>query len=312
MFLLGLTAGTGAANSSKIFAVWFPQNQMTVAFSIYGGMATVGAIGAMASTPLLLQAGVSISSIFSIGTVAMGICMVGWLVFGRSKPANAPELKTESVMQYMGTVVKNKHLWLENGAMFFFMGSTMACSTFVIPCLTIVKGATFPQAAFWSSMSAVFSMIGTVVLPGLLGKSGYLKRTYIIAAIVAAVIIAIAWALPFSTGSMVLFMIGILIMGCGIPIHKQYPALLKSIPVVAIGSAGGLQSVIQSLGGFLVPSFILGAIATATNNYSAVIFGVAVLMVVSAIFTLGLPEIGAKGNQRKLGDLEAASAEGRS
>jgi hypothetical protein len=65
-----------------------------------------------------------------------------------------------------------------------------------------------------------------------------MKRSGVVASVIAAVAIAISWAMPFSGGSMSLLMLGCAFTGSCLPIHKQYPALLKSIPLNAIGSAG--------------------------------------------------------------------------
>jgi hypothetical protein len=96
---------------------------------------------------------------------------------------------------------------------------------------------------------------------------------------------------------MVILVIGFSLVGCGIPIHKQYPALMKKVPVDAIGSAGGMHATMQNLGAFLVPSVILGNLAG--SYLSIIIYGSAAFLIVTAILTAFLPEIGMKGDQRK-------------
>jgi len=297
MFLLGFIMAGTSANAAKLIAMWFPAKQMSFAMGVYIATSTLGAVIALMTTPALWASGKTIPQIFMYGTIACVACAVLWVIFGRSKPKGAPEIKSETVMEYMGTVLKNKDMWIASIVMFLLMGCVMASSTFLVVCLTMAKGVDMSGAAFWSSLSAILFLIGVMVVPVILGKIGYLKRGYIVIAIIAAVSIAVSWRMPYSTGSMVLLMVGFTFIGCGIPIHKQYPALLKSIPKEAVGSAGGMHATLQNIGAFLIPSYILGSIAG--DNYNLIMYGVSALMLISVLLCLALPEIGSKGNQQK-------------
>ena len=95
---------------------------------------------------------------------------------------------------------------------------------------------------------------------------------------------------------MVLFVLGISLIGNGIPLMKQWPALLPGIHEDSVGTAGGGQSTLQNLGAFLVPSYILGTIVGTQINL--IFYGIAVVIVISAVLMLFVPDIGSKARQK--------------
>jgi NNP family nitrate/nitrite transporter-like MFS transporter len=297
MFLIGLINAGSNANAAKLLVMWFPQKQVPLALGIFVATSTAGAIIALITTPALVATGASIRDIFTYSAIACVLGTVLWVAFARSKPKGAHVAQSESILEHMPLVLKSKPLWIAGSTLFLLMGSAMASSVFLPTCLTAVKHASLSQAALISSMAASLSLVGTIIIPPVIGKIGYMKRGYIVVAIATAITITVGWALPFSAISMAILLVAMGIINVGIPMFTQVPALLGSIPANALGSAGGMLSTMQCLGAFVVPSVILGPIAG--NNYSIMMYGTAVLMIVSAVLCSFLPEVGSKGRFAK-------------
>jgi NNP family nitrate/nitrite transporter-like MFS transporter len=293
MFLIGLINAGSNANAAKLLVMWFPKKQIPLAMGIFVGTSTLGAIIALSSTPALIAAGVSIRGIFVCGACACAIGTLLWIIFAKSKPKGARALHSASVLEHMPLVLKTKSLWISGFTLFFIMGSAMASSVFFVVCLQTVKHASPAQTAFLSSLSAALCLTCTIIVPPLIGKTGYIKRGIILVAIITAVTITAGWILPFSGLSMTILMVGFGIISTGIPMLLQFPSLIKSVPKSALGSGGGMLSTMQSLGAFVVPTFILGPLAK--GNYSIMMYGTSALMIVAAVLCLFLPEVGSKG-----------------
>ncbi|MDR0817149.1 MAG: MFS transporter [Clostridiales Family XIII bacterium] len=293
MFLIGLINAGSNANAAKLLVMWFPKKQIPLAMGIFVGTSTLGAIVALITTPAMVASGASIRTIFTCGAVACTIGTALWFIFAKSKPKGARVYQSASVLEHMPLVLKTKSLWIAGCTLFLLMGCAMASSVFLVVCLTSVKHATLTQAAFLSSLAAALCLAGTIIIPPIIGRAGYMKRGYIVVAVIVAATITVGWSLPFGGLSMAILLIGMGSISSGIPMLAQFPSLLKSIPKDALGSAGGMLSTMQSLGAFVVPTFILGPIAK--DNYSVMMYGTAVLLIVSAILCLFLPEVGSKG-----------------
>jgi nitrate/nitrite transporter NarK len=295
MFLIGLIIAALNAVIAKVLALWFHPVQMNIVMSVYVATATLGAALALFTTPLILSSGGTIQTIYTYGAMAITIVTVLWLLFAKEKPVGSPDIKREPVTKYISEVIMNKQLWISSTIMFLLMGALKSTSTFLIVGLTEVKGIDMLTAGAWGTLSSVLCLIGIMIVPAFIEKIGWMKGGYITVTIIVAVTIAFGWSMPYSTGSMAIVMVGYTLIGAGIPIHKQYPALLPGIKSEAVGTAGGIQSTLQNLGAYLLPSYILGTIAG--PNISMVFYGIAVLLIISAILTLFLPEVGWRANK---------------
>jgi NNP family nitrate/nitrite transporter-like MFS transporter len=293
MFLIGLINAGSNANVAKLLVMWFPQQQVPVAMGIFVSTSTAGAIIALTTTPALVASGMGIKGIFICGAVACALCTVLWIILGRSKPKGAREVQSASVLEHMPLVLKTKTLWITGSTLFLIMGAALASSAFFVVCLQTVKHASPSQTAFLSSLSAVLCLAGTIIIPPIIGRTGFIKKGIIIVSFITAVTVTVGWAMPFSGLSMAIVMTGFGIISTGIPMLLQFPSLIKSVPRVALGSAGGMLSTMQSLGAFIVPTFILGPIAG--TNYSIMMYGTSVIMLIVAILCFFLPEVGSKG-----------------
>lgn len=308
MFILGLVMAALNANSSKIVAMWFHPRQMGFAMSVYIATSTVGAVLALSSTPILLENGFSIKSIYIVGLVFLVVVMILWIILAKVKPEGAADVKSEPVLKYIGNVIGDKHLWINSIAMFCIMGAFISCSTYMVVGVITYKGFSPLEAGSLSTISAIVAVPLMLIIPSIIVKIGYIRGGIVTILILGAALVSIGWGIgDFGFLQMALFVVGISLIGNGIPLMKQYPAMLPTIKKDSIGSAGGIQSTMQNLGGFLVPSYILGTIVG--DNINIVFYGVAITAVVAAFLMLFVPEVGTKGKLANNG-AEAKKAEG--
>ena len=285
MFIIGIVMAALNANSAKIIAMWFHPAHMSVAMSIYIACSTVGAVLALSTTPVFLERGMSITQVYVVGLITVIIAVVLWILLARVKPEGAPDVKSEPVMKYIRNVIGNRHLWINS------------CSTYMVVGVTTVKGMSSIQAGVLSSVASIVAVPLMLIIPALITKIGYMKAGTILVCILGAGLLCISWSMPvFGAGAMVLFVLGISLIGNGIPLMKQWPALLPGIHEDSVGTAGGVQSTLQNLGAFLVPSYILGTIVGTQINL--IFYGIAVVIVISAVLMLFVPDIGSKARQK--------------
>lgn len=297
MFIIGIVMAALNANSAKIIAMWFHPTHMSVAMSIYIACSTVGAVLALSTTPVFLVRGMSIRQVYMVGLITVVIAVVLWILLAKVKPEGAPDVKSEPVMKYIKNVIGNRHLWINSVAMFCMMGAFISCSTYMVVGATTVKGMSAIEAGVLSSVSSIVAVPLMLVIPALITKTGYMKAGTILICILGAALLCISWSIPgFGIGAMVLFVLGISLIGNGIPLMKQWPALLPGIHQDSVGTAGGVQSTMQNLGAFLVPSYILGTIVGSQINL--IFYGIAVVIVISAVLMLFVPDIGTKARQK--------------
>lgn len=297
MFIIGIVMAALNANSAKVIAMWFHPTHMSVAMSIYIACSTVGAVLALSTTPIFLEKGMSINQIYIIGMITVIVAVLLWIILARVKPEGAPEVKSEPIMKYIRNVIGNRHLWINSISMFCMMGAFISCSTYVVVATTTYKGLSAIEAGVLSSVSAIVAVPLMIVIPALITKIGYMKAGTVLILIVGAVLICVSWSADnFGIGAMVLFILGVSLVGNGIPLMKQWPALLPGIHADSVGTAGGVQSTLQNLGAFLVPSYILGTIVGTQINL--IFYGIAVVVIVSAVLMLFVPDIGTKARHK--------------
>lgn len=290
MFLIGVSMAALNANSTKILAMWFHPSQMNLAMSIYIACSTIGAVIALSTTPRILTAGGTMQKVYTIGAATVVAATVLWIIFARVKPTGAPDIKSEPVMKYIGSVIKLKNLWLNAITMFCIMGLFITCSSFMVVTFTNFKGIDPVTAGNYSTATSLIAVPLMIIMPVIFTKMRWIKKGVITLLVVGAALMLISWQMETSWVSTIVLAFGISFMGNTIPLMKQFPALLPEIPRDSIGSAGGIHATMQQLGGFLVPSYILGAIVGA--RIDLIWYGIAAMAIIAAVLMLFQPEIG--------------------
>lgn len=301
-FMLGFSLAALNANSAKLFRLWFPGKMTSVAMGIYilGATAGGGAI-AMQVGPILE----SPTTGFFIGAVTTVACLVLWILLGRTHPDGETPENAEPMTKYLGVVMKNKYVWVISFVMFFAFGASILENTFLTAGMVEYTGDPMTAGTI-SLVNMVAVGIGGVVMPILLANLKQLKPVFFAAAMCMAITDALMFWIPFGPATWAMVALQGVFMGIILPMGKTLPALIPGVKPEHMGAVGGVQASFQNLGAWILPAYIITPIATAVagGSYFALMCGGAVIVALSGILILFLPN--SVGTSVKTGAEEAA------
>jgi NNP family nitrate/nitrite transporter-like MFS transporter len=294
--MLSFGFGTAAinANAAKILGAWFPRQQMGTAMGAYVAGATAGIAIAQATSALFP----TIGSAFMTSAVIMVIALMLWLLFVKSKPAGIPDLPGHPVKEYLGVAAKNKYIWFGAVAMLFYMGSMVAQTGNLPNAFAQAKGIGPVLAGLTASSLSLAFIVGTVVGPLLAQKLGLLRPLLTPTAVLAAIASYLAWIVPFGALTWTLLILAGFLLGTVVPLVMSLPMLLPELGPAYAGSAGGIISMFQMGGAFVLPSYVI--VLLAGSNVNQVFLCVSVGYLLFGVFLLFIPELGAKASHRAL------------
>ncbi|NLO96545.1 MAG: NarK/NasA family nitrate transporter [Peptococcaceae bacterium] len=287
MVLLTLCMTLINANFAKYLGLWFPKKQLGVAVGIYYLLCMSGATISLALTAALFD---SVYDAFLTPAVIMLVLTVLWIVLAKNKPPGAEDLPVMPVLKYVRVAAKSRNVWITGLATAFAMGSMVTMMTYLPTAFTTVKGIDPSEAGFLTSLFTFGTLVGSLVLTVLCDKLGVMKAFIIVITLGGTAALYLSWILPEGVIVWILLVIAGFLAGSSMPILFTIPIRLKEIGPVYAGSAGGIVSTIQMLGGFFLPTFVIGKIAG--NNYN-LLFNLGCLsFLFIVVFTLFLPELG--------------------
>lgn len=292
-FVMGFALAALNANSAKLLRLWFPGRLMGFAMGVYVAGATIGsavAIGIGPSVP-------SIQTGFWAVAALMAFVTILWVLFAKRHPDGEGSV-AEPVIAHLGAVLKCRNLWIASVLMFFILGLSLVENSFMSVGLNLGKGVEANEAALLTSLTNVSVSLGGFFLPVLAARIGRMRPCLMGTAIAAGALVLAGWFLPFSLVSYGIFFVQGVMMGGLIPLAKTLPALLPDIKPEHMGAAGGVQSMFQNLGAFVVPSYLVTPLAVALapsfgdNEYTVIFIGAACICVIIAFVAMFLPETG--------------------
>ncbi len=289
MFALGFGTAFINANASKILGAWFPRRQMGTAMGVYIAAANAGIAIALATSALFP----SVRNAFISSAIVMLCALVLWLFLIQSSPAGTPPAPIQPVTEYLGVAVKNRYIWFGAVAILLFMGSWVAQTGNLPNALAQSKGVSPVIAGLTASSLSLAFIIGSVIGPILAEKLGLIKPLLTPTAILAAIASYLAWLVPFGASTWMLLMITGVLLGASVPLIMSLPMLLPGIGPVYAGSAGGILSMFQMGGAFLIPSYVIILLAGSNVDLAFLYISIGYLLFGAAL--LSIPELGRMG-----------------
>lgn len=315
--IMGVASAALNANSAKVIRAWFPGKQANIAFGAY-------VCGAALGSGLALQAGARLTAtdvMFSPEGIPLGlvegaagvqtcwwVCVVltaisiaFWLLLYREHPDGIAV--EEPFMQHMGYALKNKSVWGVSLLAFLFMGCTVVATSYMVAAIQTVYGADATTAANISTIVTVVLCVGCVVLPAFVARFKHTRPVFWVLFIVAGLGYMLGLQVPYldGFGPTIMFVIGAIFFAPMMSMVKMLPALLPDVEPKYLGAVGGLQSVLQNAGMFLVSSYIIapicGMIYPAVDGvstapyYQALFIGLFVCCVLSGIIQYLFPNL---------------------
>lgn len=254
-FVMGFATAALNANSAKIIRRWFPGKSNNVAMGVYVAAASLGA-----AVSLAVGARVSVDMCWLISCILVVIALVLWFVLYREHPDG--QLVSEPIKEHLGAVLKNKYVWGISVFAFLFMGLTVVGTSYMVPGLQSINGGDAASAADASTMNTIVVCFSCIIIPAFISRLKKLRGITIALLIVTGVFYCATFFLPFGIWTIVSLFIGGLAIGPVMSITKSLPALLPNVKQEHMGAVGGVQSMFQNIGMFLVAPYLISPIAS--------------------------------------------------
>ena len=270
----------------KILGNWFKPAQMTLAMGVFIASAGLGIGFGEATAPLFA----SLRGMFTLGWVLSAISTGWFLAAFRAKPPGQPDPPPQRVLEFLGTAARNRHVWIAGVASLFCFSAVVATSGDLPGALVQVKHASPIQAGLLGIPLGLGAALGCSVVPMILRRLPGIKAWLASVVMMGAALLLAALAVPFGPMTWVCVILGTLLANGLLTFTLPFPIMLREIGTTYGGSAGGIVSLLQTGGGFFIPSFAIALVAgTNPRTTFAVIFA---LYLISAVLVLFLPERG--------------------
>jgi len=267
-FIMGFATAVLNANSAKVIRRWFPGKTISVAMGVYVAAASLGA-----AIALNVGARVALDVSWWASVVCIAAAVVLWLVLYREHPEG--ELKAEeSVKEHLGVVLKNKAVWGISIFAFMFFGLTVVGTSYMVPAMTLLGGSpeSAGEAANISTLNTLVVCLSSIFLPALIAKFKRIRLPLVILLVGSAVFYGVSLFIPLGPLTYVIFILAAIFLGPIMAMTKTLPALLPGVDQKHLGAVGGVQSMFQNIGMFLVAAYIIAPIATAIDPSGSLLF----------------------------------------
>jgi NNP family nitrate/nitrite transporter-like MFS transporter len=234
----------------------------------------------------------TIGEAFMASAALMLIALALWLLFIKSKPAGTPDVPSHPVTEYLGVAARSRYIWLGAVAMLFFMGSWVAQTGNLPNALAQSKGVSPVLAGLTASSLSLALIAGTIIGPMLAQKLGLIKPLLTPTAVLSAIGAYLAWIAPFGASTWTLLILTGFLLGMSPPLIMSLPMLLPELGPVYAGSAGGIISMFQMGGAFVIPSYVIMLLAG--SNMDQVFLYISIGYLLFGTVMLFIPELGLK------------------
>ena len=282
-FLIGGCFGGLNCTVAKILNMWFSPKQFNFGMGLYVALATIGSAVALSSGTFFPDTGTLMW--VCVGAMVVGALLIVFLL--KNAPKGMPSLQTDNYLRTLGRALKYRSVWVASLLYFCLYGAYVAINIFAIM-LFMSKGLSELDAATLSTIVVLGSALGSIVLPAIISRTGKSRLWLIILAFLAAAIMFVGWNVPYGIWTNALMLLELFVIGGCLSQTKALPAQLPDLPKELVGTAGGFQATLQNLGSFVLPTYVLSAIA----GPDFLLLGnlIAVGFLVYAVITLFVPK----------------------
>jgi len=286
MFVFGFAMAFVNALGPKILGIWFKPEDMPLAMGVFIASAGLGIGIGEATAPLLA----SLTGVFTLGWVLFAVSTVWFLLGFRAKPSGQPDPPPQRVLQFLGTAARNRHVWVAGVAALFLFAGVVGTSGDLPSALIQLKHVSPLQAGLLGIPLGLGAALGCSLMPMILRQLPGIRIWLASMVVMGAALLLAALAVPFGPVTWICVMLGVFLTNGMLTLTLPVPIMLREIGTTYGGSAGGIVSLLQTGGGFFIPTFGIALIAgTNPRATFAVIFA---LYLISAVLVLVLPERG--------------------
>jgi nitrate/nitrite transporter NarK len=286
MLLFGFALTFVNGMGPKILGGWFKHEHMSMAMGVFIGVAG-GGIAVGEGTASLFP---TITGAFTCAWIFFVLVTI-WFILGfKARPDGAPVVPPQPVLEYLGVAARNKYVWLAGSAVLFFFAAWVGTAGNIPLALIHAKGLDPVTAGLVGMALGLAGAVGGILGPMIVLKLGVARIWLPVFIVVGAICIFVSIIIPFGAQTTILLIAGGFIASAMLPLTIPFPVMLREIGTTYAGSAGGIVSLLQTGGGFFIPSFVIAMIAGADAIKTFIVL--LVLFVLSAVLILFLPERG--------------------
>lgn len=284
----------------KILGTWFKPEHMPLAMGLFIASAGLGVGFGEATAPLFA----SLQGAFTFGWILFAIS-TGWFLVGfRSKPPGQPGAPPARVLEFLGTAARNRHVWVAGLAALFLFAGVVATAGDLPGALVEITHASPVEAGLLGIPLGLGGALGCSLVPMILRRIPGIRVWLASVVVVGAALLIAALAVPFGPLTWMCVLLGTLLVNGMLTLVMPLPIMLREIGTTCGGSAGGIVTLLQTGGGFFIPTFAITLIAgTNPRTTFAVIF---TLYLISAMLVLALPERGFRHTEAGVGAVEVS------
>jgi len=232
----------------------------------------------------------TLTGTFTCAWILFVIATIWFLLGFRAKPEGEPDVPPQPVLEYLGVAARNKYVWLAGIAVLFFCSAWVGTAGNLPHALAHTQGVSAVAAGLLGVPLGFGGALGGFFMPIILHKMRVIKVWLAFFVIAGPALIFVSLVVPFGPITWLLVTIGTFIANGMLPLTIPFPVMLDEIGTKYAGSAGGIVSLLQTGGGFFIPSFVIAMIAGADpiKTFTVLLS----LFVISVIFIVILPERG--------------------
>jgi len=286
MLVFGFAMAFVNALGPKILRTWFKPEHMPLAMGVFIASAGLGIGFGEATAPLFA----SLRGVFTLAWVLFAASTVWFLAGFRAKPSGQPDPPSQRVFQLFGIAARNRHVWVTGIAALFFFAAVVSTSGHLPGALVQVKHVSPVSAGLLGVPLGLGGALGCSIVPMILRRIPGIRVGLASVVVAGAALLLAALVVPFGPITWICVMFGTFLTNGMLTLTLPVPVMLREIGTTYGGSAGGIVSLLQTGGGFFIPTFAIPLIAGTNPMMTfAVIF---VLYLISAALVLALPERG--------------------
>lgn len=286
MMLFGLSMVYVNALGAKILGAWFKAQDLSVAMGLFVGCAGLG-VGCGEATASLFS---TLTGTFTLSWVLFAGVMCAFLVGFKSKRLEARPIRPQSALRFFAVAARNRYVWLAGVAVLCLFSGLVSASGNLPDALTRAKRVSPLAAGLLGLPLGIGGALGSFLVPFVVRDVRRIKVWLAAFVGVGAALELAALVVPFGPLTWVCVFVGAFLTNGMLPLLVPFPIMLSEIGTTYGGSAGGIVSLLQTAGGFFIPTF--GVARLARLGPIATFVAIFALFVLAAAVGLGLPERG--------------------
>lgn len=277
--LVGMAVYGSMSNLPKLVAIWFPPKQAGFAAGIYTMSIGIGLSLGLFTAPLFKDWQTAFTVVGIITLVAAFL----WVLLARNAPRGV-KIEMPPMISGIKRGLRSRNILLTCAVYFLFMGMFTSFSGNFPEALELIHNISPATAGAVTALLTGGGVVGNLLIPALSDRLG-LRKPFIYAAVIAIPICLFsAWQLAPSAATWILVFIGGIGLGTLPPIVLTLPLELPEIGHEHVGGATGLIISALSMGGVIIPLFVISHIMSADTGQAYTIgFLVAMLLFAAAI-----------------------------